>query len=61
MSGARRRPPFRAFSSTEKAIFDDALAEGDDIEEAARRAGRSPLDGYRQFHRICDRLGEDPR
>jgi hypothetical protein len=45
----------------EAQVFDDALAQGDDVERAAHRAGRSPLDGYRQFHRICARLGEPAR
>lgn len=52
---------FRPFDRLEAQVFDDALAQGDDVERAAHRAGRSPLDGYRQFHRICARLGEPAR
>lgn len=53
--------PFRPFTAEEAESFDDALADGLDIEMAAIRAGRSRLCGYRQFHRICDELGEAPR
>lgn len=53
-------PRMRAWSRVEREIFDDALAAGQDIETAARRAGRSPLDGYRHFHAICEQLGEQP-
>lgn len=52
---------FRPFDRVEAEIFDDALADGQDIETAARRAGRSALDGYRWFHRVCKRLGEPAR
>lgn len=51
----------RAWSRVEREIFDDARADGDDIERAARRAGRSPLDGYRHYHGICAALGEPAR
>jgi hypothetical protein len=54
-------PPRPAFSKVESDIFADALADGDDIERAAKRAGRTALDGYRHFHRICDKLGEPAR
>jgi DNA-binding MarR family transcriptional regulator len=54
-------PPFRAFSAAEADAFDEALAEGWGIETAARMVGRLPLDGYRQFHRVCAELGEAPR
>lgn len=55
------RQRMRAWSRVERQIFDDALAEGNDIETSARRAGRSALDGYRHFHAICAGLGEPPR
>lgn len=58
MSAPEPNPPF---TKLEDAIFDDALAEGETIEKAAKRAGRSALDGYQQFHRICRQLGESPR
>ncbi len=53
--------PFKPFLKAEADAFDDALADGASVEEAALAAGRSLLDGYRQFHRICDELGEPPR
>lgn len=46
------------WSSTERAIFADALAEGDTIAKAAKRAGRSAKDGEREFERIRAKLGE---
>ena len=43
-------------AEAEEAAFDEALADGVGIETAARLAGRSLLDGYRQFHRVCAKL-----
>lgn len=40
------------WTSTERAIFADALADGDSIAAAARRAGRSKDEGERQFARM---------
>lgn len=53
-------PPPR-WSKLEQNIFDDALADGADIETAGRRAGKPPLESYRHFHSICLKLGEPPR
>lgn len=46
------------WTSTEKAIFADALADGDSIATAARRAGRTKDEGDRQFARMEAALGE---
>jgi hypothetical protein len=59
--GLQLVPPFVIFSAEEADAFDEALAEGWGIETAARMVGRLPLDGYRQFHRVCAELGEAPR
>jgi len=59
--GLQLVPAFVEFSPEEAEAFDEALAEGWGIETAARMAGRQPLDGYRQFHRVCAELGEAPR
>lgn len=48
--------PFRPFLKAEADAFADALADGAGIEEAALAAGRSLLDGYRHYHRICAEL-----
>lgn len=47
-----------AWTKTECAIFADAIADGDSIATAARRAGRSKEEGERQFARMEAALGE---
>jgi hypothetical protein len=51
-------PPFEPFTPEQEAIFAESLAEEFSIETAARHARRSLLDGYRQFHRMAEQLGE---
>lgn len=46
------------WTKTERAIFADALADGNSIATAARRAGRSKDEGERQFARMEVDLGE---
>lgn len=45
------------FDKLEAGIFDDALADGDSVARAAKRAGRSAKDGEAWFARICDHYG----
>lgn len=51
----RRDAPW---TSVERTIFADALADGDSVAKAARRAGRSKDEGDRQLERMKASLGE---
>lgn len=57
--GLQMVPPFVAFTEPQAEAFQEALDQGFGIETAARHAGRSLLDGYRHWHRMCAELGED--
>ncbi len=56
-----RARPDAPWCRAEREIFDDALADGDSIRSAGRRAGRTPAQARRQFARICAALGEQAR
>lgn len=45
------------FDRIEAQIFADALADGDSVARAAKRAGRSAKDGEAWFARMCERFG----
>jgi len=47
----------QSWPKIERDIFDDALAEGDSVEAAARRAGRTAAEGRRYFEALCEKLG----
>jgi len=51
-----RSRPDEPWCRVERQIFDDALADGANIQDAGRRAGRNTAQAERQFARICAEL-----